>query len=395
MNRLLNKLNNLLSNKKYKSQFQNEEVNKISFILQDKISKKLENYKSLIIDIYYSIYKETNFDFADFMNRLQTNLNSVEINPKYDNSSYSSTYKTLNIYDKYFENPICDNYGNEILNKTDSEKLNNYNIVCALIHEGIHSIANNNFVHNKDIIESRYLDIYNELKTLQLEYKIYNKYFKELFKEGELINYSNKGILNYSSDNDRTYYAYENKLGFNGYDILNKMTLYIDFINENIDKCFLGKEDILKSSLNNEIYEDFSQKAMNFMKDLSKNFFYRIDNLCLYETMESFYRTIDYGIKEELIDKETYLKLKEQILSSESFVFKEIDTNKEFIKNGQIINFDIYFLNKIEEENYKKLKIDENINKENQYKVEEHFESIDFKPNINSLEANITIDRTL
>ena len=381
---------------KYKTVFNRDnQYREIENILKNNVKKinYLEEYSTLITDIFYSIYKGTNLEFNDFINRLESRLTYIGILNKSEmtsfiQGSYSSKFKAIKISPELLLTELED------FNSKDFKELNNYKLIRTLLHESIHCIANNNFAHNKDIIESKYLDIYNELMTIQFEYKIYNKYFKDCFLKGELINNSlNLSIEYYNESEHRTYYGSENKVNYEGYLVINKLASYIELINENISKCFLGKEDILKSSLNNEIYEDFSQKALKFIKNINQ--YHRINNLNLYETIESFYRTIDYGIKEELIDKETYLKLKEQILSSESFVFKEIDTNKEFIKNGEIINFDIYFLNKIEEENYKKLKIDENINKENQYKVEEHFESIDFKPNINSLEANITIDRTL
>lgn len=99
-----------------------------------------------------------------------------------------------------------------------------------------------------------------------------------------------------------------------------------------------------------------------------------------FEFQESFYKCIDKQVKDGHLNRESYLYLKESILNN-SFDFPSKHTNKNVDIDS--LNFDAYFLRKLELEN-SNLDIDEPINDNLIKIIESHFKQNNFEPNISS-----------
>lgn len=367
----------------YKSIFKNEHCYNMIEEKLKFIDKSLLNYREEIVDSFCAIYKESNLSLDEFLNRLDNRLEKIYIGwAKGEiDGAYSDYEKSLILHEKLFQKgPAYDIVGNIKLNEEENKLYNEYRIIRTLIHEGLHCIANNDLI-KENLTDSRNsLVILDELKTVQIEQAIYEKYFHRIFEKGEKI--SNKYVhqLEYFGDlqilDEKEYYSVP-KANFKGYPIVNTYANIVDYIDKDFNDIYWGKKSFLGSNLDNDLFEDFSKKAMSLSESYGGH---RLNTKMFYEFEEAFYKCIDKQVKDGNLNEEAYLDLKEVILNN-SFNFPSKHTNKNVDIDS--LNFDAYFLRKLELEN-PGLDINEPLNNNLIKIIESHFSQNSFEPNISS-----------
>lgn len=349
-------LNNFFQ-KKYHPIFKDEvdlkKIKRINNILDEKIKDdRLKDYKVLLKESFYAIYKESPLDFNEFLERLDNRLDYISIGICRDNTdgNYVDSNKTLTLNEKLFEKgPTKDITGNIRLNEKETLLSNEYKIIRTIIHESLHVISNNDFIDINNSDNS--LMIFDELKTVQLESLIYNTYFSSQFKkQKEIVDKNTSNLEYYLKEHtiDNNFYNVLNNSNFRGYKIINTMANYIHLIDSRFDNVYWGKENLEKTNLKDTVFYNFEEKAYNFCISVvdSGN---RLNINDFFEFQKSFYTCIDYQIKQGRLNKDEYLDLKESILSNQ-FEFPK----KVFGQGGSFFNdyenslkFDIYYLSKI------------------------------------------------
>lgn len=373
---------------KYNSVFENDEIkNELNIILEEKINKDLFYKKELLKDIFIAIYKESPLTFDEFKYRLN---NIKEITIDYCESNVDGKYQDLEkkviLNKKFFiDGPIKDFLGNVVLDTKESIKYNEYCILRTMIHESLHAISFNDFIDSKNPNNS--LVILDELKTIQLEATIFNKYFKNFYEQNKKIYDKTIAEIEFYSGketNDSNFYIVPNNLNFKGYKIINNSASYIDLIDTNFIDVYWNKISVNDTSLSEAIFKEFSKKAHIFTESVI-NSGYRLDNKAFYDYQKAFYKCIDYQIKTGVLDKEKYLDLKECIINNRFEFPKKEFYNGTYIKNYEdSLNFDIFYLKKIEEENYNILNINDNYPFNIINKIEKHFNEQSYDTNIDS-----------